>query len=129
VSARGRKQSLSVALVASVASGLLALPAVARAPARMLVTAQEWSLMLSRGTLARGAVTVQLYNRGQDAHDLNIRRLDPRGRPTGSVQGAPATPSSGLAQVTWHLAHGRYVLYCSLPGHEAKGMRAYLTVR
>jgi uncharacterized cupredoxin-like copper-binding protein len=115
--------------LAAVSVAALALPAAARAPARMLVTAQEYSLTLSRGSIARGALTVQLYNRGQDAHDLNIRRLGARGQPLGSVQNLALTQSGALTQATWHLAPGRYELYCSLPGHEQRGMRAYLLVR
>jgi plastocyanin len=95
----------------------------------MLVIAQEYSLTLSRGSVPAGALTVQLYNRGQDAHNLNVRRLDSRGRQTGSTQAVSVTRSAGLTQATWHLAPGRYELYCSLPGHEKRGMRAYLVVR
>jgi plastocyanin len=72
---------------------------------------------------------VELYDRGQDAHNLNIVRLDSRGRPVGSVQGAGLAESGGLTQATWHVGPGRYLLYCSLPEHEKRGMRAYLVVR
>jgi uncharacterized cupredoxin-like copper-binding protein len=104
------------------------MPAVAQAPARMLVTAQEWSLTLSRGSVPAGVVTVQLYDRGQDAHNLRVRRLDWAGHQVGSPQSVSLTQSGGLTQATWHLAPGRYELYCSLPGHARRGMRAYLVV-
>ena len=107
----------------------LALPAAARAPARMLVIAREYSFMLSRGAVPRGALTVELYNRGQDAHNLNIRRIAGQGALVGSTQSVSLTQSGGLPQATWHLGPGRYLLYCSLPGHEMRGMRAYLVVQ
>jgi plastocyanin len=118
----------TVAIV-TVTAAALALPAAARAPARMLVIAQEYSLMLSRGSVPAGALTVQLYNRGQDAHNLNVRRVDSRGHQIGSAQTVTLTQSGALSQATWHLAAGQYELYCSLPGHERLGMRAYLVVR
>jgi hypothetical protein len=117
------------AALAIIATGALALPAQARAPTRMLVIAQEWSLTLSRASVPAGAVTVQLYDRGQDAHNLTIRRLSAHQRLAGAAQSVALTQSGGLTEATWHLAPGRYELYCSLPGHAVKGMRAYLVVR
>jgi plastocyanin len=123
-------RSLPLALgVALVSGATLALPAAARAPARMLVIAQEWSLTLSRGSVPAGALTVQLYDRGQDAHNLNIRRVGSRRRMVGRTQKLSLTQSGGLTQAAWRLAPGRYELYCSLPQHAKLGMRAFLTVR
>lgn len=96
-------------------------------PAHMLVIAQEWSLTLSRGTVPRGALSVELYDRGQDAHNLNIRHLH-RGHPIGGAQHVSLTQSGDLTKASWHLRPGRYVLFCSLPGHEHRGMKAYLVV-
>jgi uncharacterized cupredoxin-like copper-binding protein len=73
-------------------------------------------------------VIVQLSNRGMDAHDLRIRRLV-HGHMTGRTQGVAVTQSGGLSQATWHLSPGRYVLYCSMPGHYKKGMHTQLVVR
>jgi len=99
------------------------------APAHLLVYAQEWSLWPSRRSVPAGTVIVQLWNRGQDAHDLRIRRLDARGQMVGPVLGAVSiTPSGQLSQATWHLRAGRYEIYCSLPGHLKMGMHARLTV-
>ncbi len=93
----------------------------------MLVIAQEWSLTLSRGTVPHGRLSVELYDRGQDAHNLNIRRLR-RGHPLGAAQHVALTQSGDLTQASWRLPAGHYVLYCSLPGHEHRGMKAFLTV-
>ncbi len=100
-----------------------------RQPARMLVYAQEWSLWPSRTSLPSGKVVVQLWNRGQDAHDLRIRRLASSGHMTGPTQGVAVTQSGGLRQSRWQLKPGRYMLYCSMPGHFQRGMHVKLVVR
>jgi hypothetical protein len=126
------------ALIGGVAT-LACLPAVPAAgagrrqaptlPSRMLVYAQEWSLWPSRSVVPAGKVTVQLWNRGMDAHDLRIRRLNQTGAMVGSVQGVAVAQSGQLHQSTWRLGAGSYELYCSMPGHAARGMRARIRVR
>jgi hypothetical protein len=104
--------------------------AVARPPARLLVYAQEWSLWASRPSVPAGRVEVQLWNRGQDAHDLRVRRIDARGRMIGGVLGSVRTTLPGtISTASWHLRAGRYELYCAMPGHMKLGMHAHLTVR
>jgi plastocyanin len=118
-----------VCAAAVVPSGGVALAASKPAPAHLLVYAQEWSLWPSRTSVPAGTVIVQLWNRGQDAHDLRIRRLDAHGQMVGPVLGAVRiTPSGQLSQATWHLKAGKYELYCSLPGHLKMGMHARLKV-
>jgi hypothetical protein len=95
----------------------------------MLVYAQEWSLWPSRTSIPAGAVTVQLWNRGMDAHDLRIRRLNATGAMIGRLQGVRATQSGQVHTSTWRLGKGTYELYCSMPGHAARGMRVTLHVR
>ncbi len=98
-------------------------------PARMLVYTQEWSVWSSRGSVPAGGVSVQLWNRGQDAHDLRVARLGAHGA-LGHVLGAVRkTGSGGITSASWHLRAGVYELYCSLPGHRAHGMHARLVVR
>ncbi len=97
-------------------------------PARLLVYAQEWSLWPSRPSVKAGTVIVQLWNRGQDAHDLRIRRLS-RGAMVGRTQGDAVTQSGKLSQATWRLSPGTYELYCSMPGHLSEGMHTRITVR
>jgi plastocyanin len=95
----------------------------------LLVYAQEWSLWPSRGSLPSGTVIVQLWNRGQDSHDLRIRRVTGSGAMVGGVLGAVrATRSGQVATATWHLRAGHYELYCSMPGHMNMGMHARLAV-
>jgi len=93
-------------------------------PARLLVTAREYSLALSRPQIPAGDAIVQLDNRGQDPHDLAIRHgAGPASAliaetPSLQVATAPRAP----------LAAGTYTLFCDLPGHAALGMQATLTV-
>jgi plastocyanin len=100
----------------------------ARAPARLLVYAQEWSLWPSRPSVKAGKLIVQLWNRGQDAHDLRIRRLG-RGAMVGRTQGDAVTQSGKVSQATWHLSPGTYELYCAMPNHLRRGMHTRIAVR
>ena len=121
--------ALVCALVAVLPAAGVGAEAAASAPAHLLVYAQEWSLWPSRSSVPQGTVIVQLWNRGQDAHDLRIRRLDARGQMIGPVLGGVRITLSGrVSQATWRLKAGRYELYCSMPGHLKMGMHARLTV-
>ena len=99
------------------------------APARMLVTADEWMLLSSRQRVAAGKVEIQLYNRGEDAHDLAARRVTRAGKPVGRTFRVRETRPGDLGEATWRLKSGKYSLWCTLPGHRAAGMRATLRAR
>jgi hypothetical protein len=116
-------------LAALLALALLAPGAASAAPARMLVTADEWMLLTSRQAVNAGRVQVQLYNRGEDAHDIAARRVNRLGRRVGRKHTIPETRPGELAESTWRLRPGRYRLWCTLREHEAAGMRAGLRVR
>jgi len=120
--------TLMVVLAAPVGAAEVG-PRVAVQPAaNMLVYAQEWSMYASRATVPAGPVSVQLWNRGQDQHDLRIRHVNVRGM-YGRVDGAVNVTSSGaITKASWTLRPGHYELYCSLPGHLMKGMHFTLTV-
>ena len=101
-----------------------AVPGEARAPGRLMVLADEHSLILSRQSIARGPAVIQLMNRGEDPHDLKLRRIGGT-----RVAALPETRSGALSEAEVPLHTGRYRLWCSLPGHRALGMRATLRVR
>ena len=117
-----------VAWIAGVA-GAATRHAKPKPPARMLVYAQEWTMYGSRSSVPAGRVIVQLWNRGQDAHDLRIRRLNARGQMVGSAQKVTLTQSDAIRSAKWKLGKGRYELYCSLFQHLQRGMHTRLTVR
>src|ERR1700722_9056498 len=94
---------VAVAAVTAVAGPALGAGTTRKAPAHLLVYAQEWSLWPSRTSLPQGAVSVQLWNRGEDAHDLRIRRWR-GGRVGGGPDGAAnGRPSGGVWRAGWEL--------------------------
>ena len=58
----------------------------------------------------------------------NVRRVA-RGRMVGRAQAAPVTLSGAVTQASWTLRSGLYELYCSMPGHLARGMHVLVRVR
>lgn len=93
-------------------------------PARAQVTAVEFKLMLSRSQVQSGKAILEFVDGGQDEHNLHIR----------PAAGGPDVASFGTIRPGQHvdqqieLAPGTYTFYCSLPGHEALGMKATFTV-
>jgi hypothetical protein len=91
----------------------------------MSVTAREWSLTTSRAVLAAGSQTIELRNWGEDPHNLVVSPDDGSHAPLVSW---PDTPSLGLNTLDTALPPGRYLLWCSLAGHEAAGMKTTVRV-
>ncbi len=100
-----------------------------RSPARLLVSADEHSLRLSRQTITAGPALIQYLNRGEDPHDLRMRRIARPGVSARRTFSVPETRSGDLGELEARLASGRYRMWCSLPGHEQAGMRAKLRVK
>jgi Cupredoxin-like domain len=110
---------LVLALAASV------LPAAGHPPTAVGVGEREWRISLYRGKVPTGRVNFNVRNFGEDGHDLTVRNAS--GRVLGAIgevrPGQTATLSVRLRKP------GRYRLFCSLEGHEAKGMHALLRVK
>jgi plastocyanin len=68
-----------------------------------------------------GTVTITLTNNAQLEHNITIAQGT-------KVLGATPTFVGGTRTVTLKLAPGRYVFYCSVPGHRQSGMEGTLTV-
>lgn len=69
-----------------------------------------------------GKVTIDLTNPAPIQHDVAIAK--------GSQQLAKAPlVSNGSTSVTADLAPGKYVFYCTVPGHRQAGMQGTLTVK
>jgi hypothetical protein len=119
-----RTRAVLAALAFAVAGSLAARAGAAdRAPARVFVNAKEWSLILSRQSLKAGQARIQLFNGGEDAHDLRLRRIG--GTRTLTIGETAPGEVSELRAV---LRPGKWRLWCSLPRHANAGMRATLTV-
>jgi plastocyanin len=96
----------------------------APAPARLQVTAREFSLTLSRPSVPAGPVMIELVDLGQDAHNIHIQ-------PAGGgadVAVFPTVQPGGHYDQQVTLAPGTYTIYCSMPYHEQMGMMVTLTV-
>ena len=89
------------------------------------MSAKEFSLTLSRPSVSAGTTVVELVNAGQDEHNLHIRPA--AGGP--DVGAFPTVLPSHHLDQEFNLAPGTYTLYCSIPGHEALGMKATFTVQ
>jgi hypothetical protein len=94
------------------------------APGRLGVSASEFHLVLSRGSVKAGPMLIQLQNDGQDVHDLRVRRIG--GTRTYSF---PVTSPGARSTLSLRLLPGRYRLWCSVSNHAQLGMRAVLRVR
>jgi uncharacterized cupredoxin-like copper-binding protein len=67
---------------------------------------------------------VELQNFGEDAHNLRIERVDG----SGPELDLPLAESGERQKASGTLTPGDYRVYCALPGHDAQGMHARLTV-
>ena len=75
-------------------------------------------------TARAGKVTFVLRNASSVPHDLAIEKMGTK-KPLGKTK----TISGGRsARLTLTLTKGKYTYYCTVPGHEAAGMKGTLTV-
>jgi uncharacterized cupredoxin-like copper-binding protein len=79
----------------------------------------EFRFTLSKRTVAKGALTFRVTNRGTIRHDFRIA-----GKKTVSL----APGKAATLAVTIRKA-GKYAYMCTLPGHAAGGMKGILTVK
>lgn len=103
------------------------LPPPTALPSSLAVDEGEWVVRPSKRVVAAGEVTLRVYNRGMDDHDLTV--VDATGT-THAVYLEPRT--SGVLKVT--LTSGTWRIYCSLfagtpSSHEALGMVTYIRAR
>lgn len=102
---------------------ILAPQAVQHPPARVQVVAQEFSYSLSRTKVRAGRVIVELVNRGQDTHDLDLRRIGGT-----RIFHFPSVQPGQFVDRDLKLVPGRYKLWCAVADHNERGMHAVLRV-
>jgi mono/diheme cytochrome c family protein len=68
-----------------------------------------------------GSVQLVMKNQGNVEHNIAVRN--------GTEEKGPVVPPGGMSQVSANLKPGKYVFYCSVPGHEEGGMKGNLTVK
>jgi len=73
-------------------------------------------------TASAGTVTIDFENRSTTPHNVTVSDS------TGKILGSTPTFTGGSRTLTLKLAKGTYTYYCSVPGHEAAGMKGTLTV-
>jgi hypothetical protein len=104
---------------------LLAAMAALLAPTPVGVGEREWRISLYRSRVPAGVVHLNTRNFGEDGHDLSIRTRSGK-----VLRSLPELEPGDTGTLRVRLRKpGRYVVFCSLAGHEAKGMRAVLRVR
>lgn len=91
---------------------------------RLAVKSAEYYFILSRPIVKAGELTIELNNRGEDPHNLNLRLEGEEGPPLEISE----TQSLERSVATFDLAAGQYRLWCSLPEHEERGMYTSLQV-
>jgi uncharacterized cupredoxin-like copper-binding protein len=96
-------------------------------PSTLAVDEAEYTIRPSQIVLAAGQVTMNVYNRGMDDHDLTL--VDGNGV-TQQVGVKPGTSATLIVP----LKPGTYRLFCSLfegtpESHDALGMHATIDVR
>jgi hypothetical protein len=104
---------------------LLAVVAALLAPTPVGVGEREWRISLYRSRVPVGVVHLNARNFGEDGHDLSIRNRSGK-----VLKTLPELKPGDTGTLKVRLRKpGRYVVFCSLAGHEARGMRAVLRVR
>jgi plastocyanin len=76
----------------------------------------------SKANATAGSVTLEMPNKSSITHDISIKG-------NGINENGPQVGQGGTSKVTADLKPGTYTFYCSVPGHEAGGMKGTLTVK
>jgi uncharacterized cupredoxin-like copper-binding protein len=90
-------------------------PAATKVP----VSETEFKITLASTDFKAGEITFEAKNDGKIPHDLAIK---------GTSDKTKLIQPGGTADLTVTLKPGKYELYCTVPGHEAAGMRLNITV-
>jgi hypothetical protein len=102
-------------------------------PRSLTVDESEYTVVPSERVVGSGTVTFQVYDRGQDEHNLTIQG-PATATGAGRVRGQVWMKSGGMATIVAKLPPGKYKLYCSMfagtpQSHEMLGMNTLITVR
>jgi plastocyanin len=85
------------------------------------IASSGFAFTKSSATASAGTVTLSSVNPQSTSHDISIKG-------NGVDQQGNQVTSGGTSTVTVTLKAGTYEYYCSVPGHEAAGMKGTLTV-
>jgi plastocyanin len=84
----------------------------------------------SHSSVKAGELTVQLINKGEDEHNMDMEKVGPGNSPEGPIVVAVSAAASKGASTptTVDVEPGTYRMWCTLPGHAEKGMETTITV-
>jgi uncharacterized cupredoxin-like copper-binding protein len=125
----GRLPRVALATAAGATAGILALGAVAAAPAgassqgtTVKAVETDFHIALSKKTFAPGKYTFEAINKGQTTHALEITGSGLKNAKTKDI-----TPGQ-TAKLTVTFKKGPYDIFCPIPGHKALGMNVNIVV-
>jgi plastocyanin len=82
----------------------------------------QLKFLASKASATAGKVTIKMLNKSSVSHDIAIQG-------NGVQQVGPIVANGKTSTVSASLKPGTYTFYCSVPGHEAAGMKGTLTVK
>ena len=119
----GSEEPTTTAPATTTAAATTTAPVTTTAPKPSATTVEvietEFKIALPSTQLKAGKITFQVKNEGKIPHDLAVKQT---GDKTALI------PAGGTAELTVTLQPGTYLLYCTVPGHEAAGMKLDITV-
>jgi uncharacterized cupredoxin-like copper-binding protein len=80
------------------------------------------AFQFNKANAKAGQVTLVMPNKSSVTHDISVKG-------GGVNQQGPRVGQGGTSKVSANLKPGTYEFYCSVPGHEAAGMKGTLTVK
>ena len=86
---------------------------------KVQVSETEFKITTDLTSFKAGQITFVAKNDGKIPHDLAVKET---GDKTKEI------PPGGSAELKVNLKPGKYELYCTIPGHEAAGMKLTITV-
>src|SRR5207247_8831387 len=89
-------------------------PAATKVP----VSEAEFKITLASTNLKAGEITFESKNDGKIPHDLAVKQTGDKTK---------LIPPGATAELKVTLKPGTYELYCTVPGHEAAGMKLNIT--
>lgn len=107
----------ALALAGAAVAGVVAQAGATKSTIR--ITEREYKIALSSGRTPAGRVRLEIKNAGRYPHSLAIKGVGVNAR-------TKLIPPGKTAVLVVTLRRGAYSVWCPLPGHAARGMRATL---
>jgi len=89
------------------------------ATTKVSVSEKEFKIVVGSTNIKAGEITFEAKNDGNLPHDLAIKETGDKTK---------LISPGGTTELKVTLKAGKYVLYCTVPGHEAAGMKQSITV-